>query len=206
MATDTYLINRKRYQRPQALCFADNPGIISGGKPVPDGTEFSNFIILSDHNRASIQIGPERIGAKERGINGRMRSYWIADKLSISTSWENLPSRGWFGTPALDPDGKSLLDRGEYFKQFTADGGAGGNELLEWYKGHVGSFWVYLAYDRYPVQNAYDKLGQYNEVVEMFFDDFSYEVVKRGGQRDYGDPSKVHGMDLWNIDIKLVEA
>ena len=43
-------------------------------------------------------------------------------------------------------------------------------------------------------------------MVEMFFDDFSYEVVKRGGQRDYGDPSKVHGMDLWNIDIKLVEA
>ena len=193
MATETYIINRKTYKRPQALCFADNPGTIVNGKPVPDGSEFSNFIILSDHNRGPISIGPERIGTKERAINGRMRAYWIADKVSISTSWENLPSRGWPTSTELNPSGVNMAS---YSDKFTVDGGAGGNELLEWHKGHVDSFWVYLAYDRYPEVGGYDKLGQYNEVIEMFFDGFSYEVVKRGGTN----------MDLWNVDIKLVEA
>ncbi len=43
---------------------------------------------------------------------------------------------------------------------------------------------------------AFDKLAQYNEVVEMFFSDFSYDVVRRGGTN----------MDLWNVDLKLEEV
>lgn len=199
MASDTYIINRKKYRRPQALCFADNPGAIQNNMIVPEGLEFTNFIILSDHNRASISMGVERIETRKRTINGRMRSYWVADKLSISTSWEMLPSRGWVYTgesmPRINPDGTSSLALGEYANLLTADGGAGGNELLEWYRGHKGSFWVYLAYDRYP-QVGYDKLDRYNEVVEMFFSDFSYEVVKRGATNT----------DLWNVDLKLEEA
>ena len=203
MATDTYIINRKKYRRPQALCLADNPGTIINDMIVPNGTEFSNFIILSDHGRSSINMAPSRIETRKRAINGRMRAYWTADKLTISTSWEMLPSRGWVytGVPGselpIDPiSGMSTLLSGEYANMLTADGGAGGNELLEWYRGHKGSFWAYLAYDRYPVAGAYDKLGEYNEVVEVFFSDFSYDVAKRGATNT----------DLWNIDLKLEEA
>ena len=51
----------------------------------------------------------------------------------------------------------------DYSDRFTVDGGAGGNELLEWYKGHPGSFWVLLAYDRYPVAGDFSSLHRYNE-------------------------------------------
>ena len=194
MATDTYLIGRKVYKRPQALCFADNPGTVQGGIIVPDGTEFSNFIILSDHNRSGINIAPDRIGSRKRAINGRMRAYWIADKLTISTSWKDLPSRGWPTSPEINPT--TGINLANYSDKFTVDGGAGGNELLQWYRGFQDSFWVYLAYDRYPTMGAYDKLGQYNEVVEMFFSDFSYDVNRRGGTN----------MDLWDVDLKLEEV
>lgn len=204
MATDTYLIGRKVYKRPQALCFADNPGTEQNGIIVPDGTEFSNFIILSDHNRSGINIAPDRIGSRKRAINGRMRAYWIADKLTISVSWKDLPSRGWPVGVQINEDSDTRTDptrqRGvnlaDYSDRFTVDGGAGGNELLQWYRGYQDSFWVYLAYDRYPTMGAYDKLGQYNEVVEMFFSDFSYDVNKRGGTN----------MDLWDVDLKLEEV
>jgi hypothetical protein len=80
--------------------------------------------------------------------------------------------------------------------------------LLEWYKGHVGSFWVLLAYDRYPLMgndiNAYAKMWQYNEKVEMFLtDDFNYDVVKRGAGNSATSRAT---MDFWNIDLKLEEA
>ena len=48
--------------------------------------------------------------------------------------------------------------------EFTADGGAGGADLLQWYRNTHGPFWVYLSYDNYPnfegntdVWNQFDK-------------------------------------------------
>lgn len=222
MATAEYIVGRKTYRRPQALCFAESePAEINdptyGMLLVPSGNEFSDFIILSDHGRQALNMGVERLGTQKRGINGRMRSYWIADKLSISVSWDNLPSRGWptgqsindyvdnagnhYSSPGvgrtLVNSNKSVgINLADYSERFTVDGGAGGNELLEWYKGHQGSFWVLLAYDRYPTVGDYTSLGRYNESIEMFISDFSYDVVKRGGTN----------MDFWNIDIKLEEA
>ena len=201
MATETYIVNRKTYHRPQALCFADNPGVISGTALAPEGREFSNFIVLSDHNRSEINIEPTRIGTKKRAINGAMRSYWVADKLSISTSWKDLPSRGWINSVYVDENTGMLINSetmnpAAYSDKFTADGGAGGNELLEWYRNFQGSFWVYLAYDRYPIVGGLDQMNRYNEVVEMMFADFSYSVIKRGR----------NNIDLWDIDIKLEEV
>ena len=195
MATEEYIVGRKTYQRPQALCFAETEPIWNGTAYVPEGDEFSDFLILSDHNRGGIDMSVKRIGKRDRTINGRMRSYHKADKLEISTSWDNLPSRGWrTGKPI---DGTTGINLADYSDRFTVDGGAGGNELLEWYKGHPGSFWVLLAYDRYPVAGDFSSLHRYNEVVEMFLtDEFSYQVVKRGGSN----------MDFWNINLKLEEA
>lgn len=211
MATSNYMSGRQKYGRPQAMLFANNPGTLVDGKIIPDGVEFQDFIILSDDNRDPISFSIDRIENRERMINGRMRSYHIADKLKISTGWKNLPSRSYASSPDFNQAGTSdldinsglrILDDGEYItlpKQFfTTDGGAGGVELLNWYNNNVGSFWVYLAYDNYENfgSDQRNRLAQYNEVVEVLFDDFSYTVEKRGSSNH----------DYWNIEIDLEEV
>jgi hypothetical protein len=197
MATSTYLTGRNKYGRPQAMLFSDNPGILDNGFYVPQGTEFEDFIITSDHNRQQIQFKPNRIENKTRTVNGRMRSYHIADKLSISTSWDNLPSRASSAELIIDQEsGQTFIGANDL--AYTADNGAGGVDLLNWYENHQGSFWVFLAYDKLTnfSSDSYNKLGQYNEIIEVFFDDFQYDVVNRG--------RATH--DFWNISLSLEEV
>jgi len=201
MADATYMSGRQKYARPQAVLFADNPGVIlENGKRVPDGYEIGSeqssgetFVILSDHNRGPIEAKITRIEKRERMVNGRMRSYHIADKLSITLSWSMLPSRSFSASPEFDETGTK-----QYGDQYTADGGAGGAELLDWYENNTGSFWVYLAYDKPDnfSSSKYSRLSEYNQVVEMFFSDFSYSVQKRGGSNH----------DLWNVSLTLEEV
>jgi hypothetical protein len=237
------------------MLWADNPGKLEGGLYVPKGLEVGQttpenateedllheFMILSDDNRSPLQFNSVRIEKKERMINGRMRSYHVADKLELSTSWSMLPSRSFSEFPGFDEYGRArdlvtsvdhdnnpatpnkLLEKSidhdgnpstpnqfvqqysgsPYYKdqQYTSDGGAGGLELLDWYSSYKGSFYVYLAYDKYidfsdtdPAK--YSKLGQYNEILEMYISSFSYSVEKRGGSNH----------DLWNISVSLEEA
>jgi hypothetical protein len=234
MANSAYMAGRKKYGRPQAMLWADNPGTIVDGAYIPVGNEVGSdgyftdqsgrFIILSDDNRQPIDFKPERIETRERMINGRMRSYHIADKLSISASWQMLPSRSHFLSPEFQGTaeyptavGKSIYDvkylapeqtppvaNPTYNKTgiYTTDGGAGGAELLEWYENNPGSFWVYLSYDKYPNfsergdATPYDNLAKYSQIVEVFFSDFSYTVEKRGGTN----------YDFWNISVTLEEV
>lgn len=206
MATSTYVTGRKKYERPQAMLWSDNSGKLENGLYIPNGLEINanpgsevdpqnidQFLILSDDNRSQIDFGNIRIEKRERMINGRMRSYHVADKLSISFSYTNLPSRGFYLNPDFDSEGKSNIPN------HTTDGGAGGVELLDWYENHQGSFWCYLAYDKYSVfgkdDAAYGHLPQYNQLIEVFFTDFSYTVNNRGPN-----------LDLWNISIGLEEA
>lgn len=220
MASVNYMTGRKQYARPQALLLANNPGTVSPeGFYIPEGNEIgaailpgtptdeiNNFVILSDDNRAPIDFSIERIESRQRMINGRMRSYHIADKLSISVSWDMLPSRAFRSAPEFNTnDGSSSLN-GQFGKpnaadaQFTSDGGAGGVDILNWYENNPGSFWVYLAYDKRTnfanSQDSYLKLQQYNEIVEVFFANFDYSVVKRGGTN----------YDFWNISFTLEEV
>lgn len=201
MTSSNYMAGRKQYKRPQALLFAENPGTLSNGAYIPDGYEVGqsnktsdDFIILSDHNRSPISLRINRIEKRERMVNGRMRSFHVTDKLSISTSWTMLPSRSFASNPAFnDSTGKSSIE------QYTVDGGAGGVELLDWYQSHTGPFWVYISYDNYSNfngSNKYDHLNQYSEIKEMYISDFNYSVEKRGGTN----------YDMWNISISLEEA
>jgi len=102
MATASYMTGRKRYQRPQGILWSENAGTLVDGLYVPTGYEIGStapegtdtnmidqFLILSDHNRGEMSFTPERIEQRERTINGRMRSYHIADKLKMSVSWTN---------------------------------------------------------------------------------------------------------------------
>jgi hypothetical protein len=210
---------RKQYQRPQAMLFANNPGTLTNGYYVPNGYESGtnalqiedssladSFIILSDDNRGEISFSNNRIEKRERMINGRMRSYHIADKLNISVQWNMLPSRSYAANPNFDTttglspyEGASGRRTGVDL-EYTTDGGAGGVELLDWYNQNTGSFWVYLAYDNYKnfadTDNPYGHLAKYNEVVEVFFSSFDYSVQKRGGTN----------YDFWNISLSLEEV
>jgi len=209
MATSAYLTGRRRYARPQAMLWSNNPGTLSNGLYVPNGIEvgastqetnpdlLDQFIILSDHNRGEMQFNTQRIEQRQRTINGRMRSYHIADKLNMSVSWNMLPSRGYSGLPNFNSTTGVSPNEGSTL-EYTSDGGAGGVELLDWYENHKGPFWMYLAYDKYSnfTDNKFGQLAKYNQIIEVYFADFSYTVVKRGATNH----------DLWNISVNLEEV
>jgi hypothetical protein len=211
MATSGYITGRKRYQRPQGILWSNNSGTLSNGLYVPTGYEIGadigaetnaslidQFLVLSDHNRSEIDFSPKRLEQRQRTINGRMRSYHVADKLDISFSWNNLPSRSHDESPEFNSSGVSALKGTQ--SEYTADGGAGGVDILDWYETHTGPFWMFLAYDKYTnfesTEDPYAHLAQYNQVVQVYISDFKYSVVKRGGANH----------DLWNISVTLEEV
>ena len=211
MATSAYLTGRRRYRRPQAILWSENPGTLVDGIYLPMGYEvgadtgaetdeslFDQFLILSDHNRGEMQFNPQRIEQRQRTVNGRMRSYYIADKLSMSVSWNMLPSRSYSTVAEFDFQGNSPYQN--YIDEFTSDGGAGGVQLLDWYENHKGPFWMFLAYDKYTNfgndAEAFGHLQQYNQIMQVYITDFSYSIVKRGGSN----------FDFWNITVTLEEV
>jgi hypothetical protein len=180
------------------------------------------FIILSDHNRESLSVSTERIEQRQRMANGTMRSYHIADKLNVSISWSMLPSRSSAIPLTFDENGKpsdliTEIDHDEnsgtpekavtpygsaYYRdqQYTADGGAGGVEMLDWYETHTGPFWVLLSYDKYSEfgsdADARSHLNEYSQAVQMYISDFSYSIVKRGATN----------FDMWDVSVTLEEV
>lgn len=237
MTSSSYMAGRQKYARPQAMLWSENSGTLNGGLYVPTGYEINSdktgitstddFLILSDHNRSEISINTQRIEQRKRMANGTMRSYHIADKLQITTSWQMLPSRSHSAYPAFnqstgvspydnlseynDPSGTAI-----HATEYTADGGAGGVEMLNWYENHTGPFWVFLAYDKYSNfgndNSARSHLAQYNQVVQMYITSFDYSVVKRGQpyvtgyDSETGAPIRSGGHDMWNVNISMEEV
>jgi hypothetical protein len=230
MTDIAYMTGRRKYARPQGMLWADNPGTIVTSSTdiyyIPNGYEIgtdpddvldnelaNQFLILSDNNRSAIGFNTERIENRQRMINGRMRSYHIADKLTINVSWDMLPSRSYSSNPLFTSTGKSTF-YGQFGSpaapdaEYTTDGGAGGVEILDWYNNHPGSFWVYLSYDNYknfeqvvneealPTNSQYNQLNKYSQIVEVFFADFNYTVQRRGSSN----------FDFWNISLSLEEV
>ena len=204
-STSTYIAGRKKYSRPQAMLWSDNDGNIDESKMrFPDGKEKKNFIICSDHNRGEMSISQQRIESRQRMINGTMRSYHIADKISLSVSWGRLPSRSFSRNVIFDSAGKSVMSATD--QEHTVDGGAGGVELLDWYENHSGPFYVYLGYDKFnsnsfKVANnvedeSFTHLGVYNDVRMMYFSNFDYSIEKRGGTN----------FDFWTVNVSLEEV
>lgn len=204
MSSSSYMSGRKKWSRPQGLLLSDNPGRILSGSYVPTGTEWQDFIVVSDHNRSPISISTNRIESRQRMVNGNMRSYHNADKLQISVSWERLPSRAFSDDPTFNSFGKITND----VESYTSDNAAGGVDLLNWYESHVGPFYVFLSYDKFRSGEGqvsdkiddwptdYDSLTKYKQVLKMYFASFEYEIEKRGSTNH----------DLWNINMTLEEA
>lgn len=213
MTSASYMAGRQRYARPQGMLWSENPGTLENGLYIPQGYEIGSvvpnntdaslidqFIVLSDDNRGQLNFSTNRIERRERTINGRMRSYHIADKLSLSVAWQNLPSRAYITDPEFDDTTGLSPNAGILNSEYTSDGGAGGVEILDWYENHQGPFWVFLSYDKYSNfgKDAADfqKLGQYSQLIEMYIAEFSYSVTKRGG----------NNYDFWDINVTLEEA
>lgn len=221
--TAEYMSGRQKYHRPQAMLWSTNPGTLVLSDPenpssnsiyVPAGYEIGantteitnldqslvdNFIILSDDNREELKFDTERLEQKERMINGRMRSYHVADKLTLSTSWSNLPSRAYSSLPEFNLSSGKSPSYNSNSAEFTTDGGAGGAEILNWYETHKGSFWVFLSYDKHTNfgtdAEAKTRLPEYSQVLEMFVSSFDYSVSKRGQK-----------FDFWDISVTLEEV
>jgi hypothetical protein len=105
-----------------------------------------------------------------------------------------LPSRSFNTDPNFTESG--IITPG--VTQYTSDGGAGGVEILKWYEENTGPFHMFLAYDMYEnfTNDKYNNLRKYNDVVEVYFSSFNYNVVKRGGSN----------FDFWNVSVTLEEV
>jgi hypothetical protein len=201
--TSAYIAGRKRYARPQAMIWANNFGTIAEGIRLPLGNEKEDYIVLSDHNRGEISIAQQRVETRQRMINATMRSYHVADKITVSCSWNRLPSRSYSRNVNFNSAGQPTLSGAT---EHTVDGGAGGVELLDWYENNSGPFYVYLAYDKYNndsfkvagnvTDESFNYLSIYNDVRLMYFANFDYSIEKRGGTN----------FDFWNINVSLEEA
>lgn len=143
----------------------------------------ASYLYLTDDGRSPVSVQPQRIENKQRMVNGRMRSYYIADKKSFSTSWGELPSRKT--RPTLS-DGLS--------NQITSDGFGAGQDIKDWHENHTGDFWMMLVYDADATVGGASHTNQV-ELYNVFFDSFDFEIVKRGQYND-----------LWSVSISLVEV
>ena len=201
MVSSAYLNSRKKWDRPQAIIWSNNPGgFDQEGKRFINGIEGEDFIILSDHNRSPVDFSVDRIENRKRMVNGHMRSYHVADKLKVSTSWSFLPSRAFNKDPDFSVNGNptAINTINNPLTEYTADGGAGGSDLLNWYNSNPGSFYMFISYDKNSKLNdvPYQNLATYSEVLEVYFSSFTYNVVKRGATNH----------DLWDISISLEEV
>lgn len=210
MATSAYMSGRKGYLRgagrPQAILLSDNAGTLQSGQYIPNGVEGTDFIILTDGNRGEISMAKQRIESKQRMVNGNMRSYWTADKLTLSTSWSKIPSRAFSEDVTFNTTTGLISNSEGTYSMYTVDGGAGGMDILSWYEDHTGPFWVFLAYDKFRIDGVenFDRLGSYNQVLKMYISSFDYTIEKRGNAWSSGGTST--GFDFWNISLSLEEV
>jgi len=200
------------YTRPNFVTFCNTSGrYFNEGTYetwLPEGEDYKDYIILTDHNRAPTSLSVDRIGSNKRMINANMRTYHIADKLTIPLSWTDIPSRSFSttgGFAAWKED--QLLPRAEQsICKFTADGGAGGIEMLDWYQRHRGSFWAFFNFDSYPVSAIGDTIitKGYSRVYEMVVTDFTYDIKRRSHGYHFGDA--IYAVDMCDLSMTLEEV
>jgi len=120
-----YVNGRKKYSRPSGMLWSENSGTLvedpasittpkkkiyvpigfevgTDPESIEDESLIDQFLFLTDDNRQPIDIKTERIEKRERMINGRMRSYHIADKTTVSVNWDMIPSRSHENFPNFD--------------------------------------------------------------------------------------------------------
>lgn len=210
------------FSRPQAMIWSNKKfienGTINGFEPPEDLNEATmDAIILPDHGRGELSLDINRIESRARMINGTSRSYWTSDKATLSTSWDNLPSRISEWGRAFDENGHQYPNGPSYsnnnikiprHEMFLADNAADAMQIIKWYKLHQQPFYVYLSYDDAEFPTDFEEEGitnmaeyvasklknRYVKEIKMYFSSFSSKLLKRGKY------------DLWNISVGLEEV
>jgi len=135
---------------------------------------------ISEHNRTPARIDIARIEKTQRMANGLLRKYWIADKRSLSVSWNSLPSRS----------------------TLTVDGGWGAIDIQEYYKlaskGRA-TFKIKIVYGKeLSGGNQVDRVDEFIAT----FTQCSFTVVKRNVKGKTTDPAQ----EFWDVSLTLEEV
>jgi hypothetical protein len=123
-----------------------------------------NWQKLTDHNRDPIDISTEIIETQARMANGRMKKYIVAQKNTISVSWNYVPSK----------------------TSETADLNHGAAWIESFYRSNVGSP-IYLK----VVASELNSSGNFvtaktgSEVYTVFMSNFSKSIINRTKISDY---------------------
>lgn len=243
--TPSYISGRKQYTRPQAMVWADEAPTIVDNKLLPVGYEVGSdltgidpaiaetkFLILSDHNRSAIDIKTQRIEQRKRMVNGTMRSYHIADKLVISTSWDMLPSRGFAVYPNFAQEDTTItLTINDLPQQFARKAGEP-SVLLPSEKGEIPPRTYYAnKSQKYTVDGGAgggEMLEWYEEHTGPFWVMLSYDKYNNFGDTtsgrnnlsEYSQSLQMYisdfsynvvkrggtNFDLWNVSVTLEEV
>lgn len=137
---------------------------------------------LSEHNRQSASIQPNRIEKVVRTNNGTLRKYFIADKKSVNVSWDMLPS----------------------FSTMTVDGGYGAMDIKSFYEGSIGkgTFKVKIVYGKNQTSPFADRIEGVDGYMIMSFTSCSFDVVKRNVKSLTSDPAQ----EFWNVSLSLEQV
>lgn len=172
----------KIWYRPALIIFTETEPVASTiSASYNIGSPYTNYIVLTDDNRSDLGISIERLEFKKRMVNGRMRSYHVADKKSFDVSWSELPSAS-----AGVSEASSMA------------GVAAGKEMFTWYKDHPQSFYMIIVYDTpdHTGVSSDNATPQYRlEWHNVFFESFNYSITRRGAIYDH-----------WEVSMSLVEV
>jgi len=114
-----------------------------------------NDVALSEHNRNPVGIGYNRIEKSQRMSNGTLRRFFIADKKTLTVSWNMLPS----------------------YSNYTVDGGYGALDLKAFYEA--------LATSTFNVKlKTSTTTGSTENSFTMVFSSFTCELMKRNVYSD----------------------
>lgn len=142
-----------------------------------------NGIALSEHNRSPLILGYNRIEKSQRMSNGSLRKFFIADKKTISVSWDMLPS----------------------YSNLTVDGKYGALDLKNFYDGSAARAPLALSgRNTFDVEIKYSTLtGSTTETMEMIFSSFSCELIKRNVKNSSSD---LYSQEFWMVTLSLEEV
>lgn len=98
----------------------------------PASPELATWSKVTDHNRAALATGVERIETKQRMADGTLRRYVVAKKRTWSTSWTFLPKN------------TSDVVVGTSTYPGTVDGGMGGADIEAFHDANDGEFYMRL--------------------------------------------------------------
>lgn len=136
--------------------------------------EGRDFIVVTDHDRSSINMAPQRLESRNRMLSGTSRSYWTADKWRYSASWTMLPSRIASEPVVFDRLTGQRVSGG---CSYVVDDASAALDLIDWYNAHPHPFYMYLSYD---LGSLSDTLGTYADERLVYFESFGADLKKRG--------------------------